>query len=47
MNSINQQITYLNSKKFHNGDELDGYINVSEVIDMLEQIKDDLNELDK
>ena len=44
MNNINELINefqqYLNSDKFACGNELDGYINISDVHDMLDQIRD-------
>ena len=37
---INKFAKYLNSEKFNSGNELDCYINVSDVHDMLDQIRD-------
>ena len=38
----NAFLRHLNSNKFHCGDELDGYINISDVYDYLLTIKDSL-----
>ena len=39
-NLINEFAMYMNSEKFHCGCNLDGFINVSDVHDMLDQIRD-------
>ena len=35
---IDDLTSYLNSKKFHCGDSLDGYVNVKDVLDRLKKI---------
>ena len=39
-NLINEFAVYINSDKFACGNELDGYINISDIHDMLDQIRD-------
>lgn len=38
-NLINEFDNHMNSEKFHCNDELDNYINISDVHDILEQIR--------
>lgn len=46
-NNLLEIVSYLNSSKFRCGDELDGYVNINDILSRIQLVRDELYKINQ